>query len=370
MEDFLSIKGDFETSSIPELLHSIFKSRETGILKCINSKVEKSLCLREGRIVSVGSNDPDDRLGESLLKYGDISIAHFIEASKLVSTDKKLGNILLDMGAISAEHLVESLKRQAMDIVYGLFHWKTGEYELILSEMEGEDRVALFDLPMEPLIYHGVKQINYWSKICNGISSILNVPVKSPDADRIMMNLSLDPEENHVFSLFNGMYDIQSICNMSYLSNLETCKIIWAFKVIGIINFMSRKTESSKEVREGVEAEYELLDIIDSYNNALMFVYEFINERFPDEVDKILDKSIVQINKLYNNRLANMDLNYGRVDFDSILHNFSDLSVTERRKTAVDVLEELLYTLIMESKSCLTPADHKLMLTEVARRKK
>lgn len=369
MEDFLSIKGDFETSSIPELLYSTYKSKETGILKCSRLKMQKSLYLREGKIVSAASNDPDDRLGESLLKYGDISVTHYMEASKLISSDRKLGNILLDLGAISAEHLVESLKRQVIDIVYSIFQWKTGEYELVLTELENE-RVVLFDLPMEPLIYNGVKQINYWSKISNGLSSILNVPVKAPDADRILMNLSLDAEENHVYSLFNEMYDIQSICNMSYLSNLETCKIIWALKVIGVITLTSKKTETTIIVREGVEAEYELMDIVDSYNEALMFVYEFVNQRFPEEVDKILDTSIQQVNKLYNNRLVGMDLNYGRVDFDSILHNFSDLSPADRRKEAVDILEELLYTLIMQSKTCLVPADYKLLLTETARHKK
>ena len=89
MEDFLSIKGDFETSSIPELLHSAYQSKETGILKCIRLNMQKSIYLREGKIVSAASNDPDDRLGESLLKYGDISVTHYMDASKLISKNHR-----------------------------------------------------------------------------------------------------------------------------------------------------------------------------------------------------------------------------------------------------------------------------------------
>src|SRR4030042_3944232 len=194
MQDFLSIKGNFETSSVPEILFSIFKDKETGILKCTRLGVEKLVYLHEGKIVFATSSDPDDRLGESLLKYGDISMSQFIEASKLITPERRLGTILCDMNAITPDHLLEGLKRQVIDVVYSIFQWKTGDWELILTDLE-DDKIVLFNISMEKFIFDGVRQINYLTKILNGLSSIINSPIKTPDADRILMNVNLDPDE-------------------------------------------------------------------------------------------------------------------------------------------------------------------------------
>jgi len=367
MEELLSIKGSFETSSIPELLYSLAKNKETCILKCKLLNYEKSIFLKEGKIVFATSNDPDERLGESLLKYGDITVSQYLEASKSIQPGKKLGSILCEMGAINAEHLLEALKRQVMDIIYSIFGWKAGEYELIFSDLENE-AVILFELPVEPIIFNGIKQINYWSRISNGLSSVLNVPIKTPECDKLIMNINITEDENHILSLCNGNYDIQSICNMSYLSNLETCKLIWAFKAIGAISLISKK-EESKESKEIVEAEYELLDIVESYNDILSFAYDFLNEKCPEQIDTIIKKSIDAINLSYKNRLQNIDLNYGRIDFDIILNNFSDLPHTEKRISLIHILEELIYTLLLQSKAYLAPIDHKYLLAEISSRK-
>jgi hypothetical protein len=368
MEDFLSIKGDFQTSLIPELLYSIYKSKETGILKCSFLNVEKCIYLHEGQLVYASSNDPDDRLGESLLKYGDITINHYFEASKLISSNKKLGAILCEMNAITPEHLIEGIKRQILDITYSIFQWKYGEWEFVMTEFE-EDKIILFNIPMEAFIFEGIKKINYFSKIINGLSSLLNMPVKTQDCEKALMNISLDTEENHVLNLCNGSYDIQTICNLSYLSNLETCKLLWALKAIGAISLISKSSEL-KESKEEVKAEYELLDIVESYNEIFSFLYNYLSQRIHESVNSIMDKAIQQINDLYNNRLAGLDLNYGRLDFDSILHNFADLSANDRKTLLISILEELIYSVIMQSKNVLSSNEHKAMLNEVSKIRK
>lgn len=367
MEELLTIKGNFETSSIPELLFSIYKSKETGILKCTSASTEKCIYLYEGQLVYATSNDPDDRLGESLLKHGDITITQYIEASKLISSSKKLGAILCEMNAIAPEHLIEAIKRQLLDITYSIFLWKYGDWEFIMTNFT-QDKILLFSISMESFIFEGIKKINYLSKIMNGLSSMLNTPVKTADCEKILMNIPLDNEENHILSLCNGMYNIQTICNLSYLPNIETCKLLWAFKAIGAISLISTGAEV-KESKEDIKAEYELMDIVDSYNEIFSFIYNYLSQRINENVDLVMDKSIQQINQLYNNRLAGIDLNYGRVDFDSILHNFSDLSAKDRKNLLISILEELSYTIIIQSKGVLNSDEHKKLLNGVSRLK-
>ncbi len=365
MEDLLSLKGTFETSSIPELLYSIYKSKETGILKCSFMNIQKCLYIFEGQLVYATSNDPDDRLGESLLKYGDITISNYFEASKLITSKKKLGTILCEMNVITPENLIEGIKRQLIDIMYSIFQWKYGNWELIMTNFE-EDKKLLFNIYMESFIFEGIKKINYLSKIINGLSSLYNTPIKTPDCEKILMNINLDNEENHVLNLCNGNYNIQAICNLSYLSNLETCKLLWALKTIGAISLISGGTEA-KEAKEDLKAEYELMDIVESYNEIFSFIYNYLAHKIHDNVDNIMNNSIKQLNDIYNNRLAGMDLNYGRVDFDTILHNFSDLSGNERKNLLINILEELIYSIIMQSKKELASEEHKRLLSEVSR---
>ncbi|HET8644854.1 MAG TPA: DUF4388 domain-containing protein, partial [Vicinamibacteria bacterium] len=69
-DDDLTIRGEIDTTSVPELLRSLLASRETGVLTFRNSEVTKSIYVKEGRVVYAASTDADERLGEVLLLQG------------------------------------------------------------------------------------------------------------------------------------------------------------------------------------------------------------------------------------------------------------------------------------------------------------
>ena len=97
----LTISGSLSESSLPELLASISRSKETGILNFHDAGRWKAIYFKEGRIIYAMSNAQDDRLGEFLLKSGKITVRQFLEASKLIQPDKKLGAVLVEQGIIS-----------------------------------------------------------------------------------------------------------------------------------------------------------------------------------------------------------------------------------------------------------------------------
>src|SRR5262245_53382978 len=102
-DDDLSIKGQIDTSSVPELVRSIVGSGETGVLTFRTGEVTKSLYVQNGRVVFAASTDPDERLGEHLLVRGKISARQYLEASKLIRPGRRLGAILVEMQAIEPE---------------------------------------------------------------------------------------------------------------------------------------------------------------------------------------------------------------------------------------------------------------------------
>jgi hypothetical protein len=74
MEDHLTIRGSLEESALPELLRSVYKSRESGVLTCFIEDYRKSIYIHDGQIIFASSTNFDDRLGESLIRYGKITI--------------------------------------------------------------------------------------------------------------------------------------------------------------------------------------------------------------------------------------------------------------------------------------------------------
>ena len=58
------------------------------------------------------------------------------------------------------------------------------------------------------------------------------VPTGNTD---IRYKLDLTAEEQEILGHVNGRSTVEHICDVSYLSNFETCRILWALLVLGVI---------------------------------------------------------------------------------------------------------------------------------------
>src|SRR3990172_11012844 len=170
MEDHLTIRGSLEESALPELLRSVYKSKESGVLTCFIQECRKSIYIHEGQIIFATSTNFDDRLGESLIRYGKITIRHFLDATKNVRPDKRLGAILCESGYLPAEDLVEGVRAQVRDIILSLFHITRGPYELVLKNVDTHEMILLNE-STDQIIFDGIKSIQSWSRISKGIGS-------------------------------------------------------------------------------------------------------------------------------------------------------------------------------------------------------
>ena len=92
-DDDLVIRGEIETTSVPELLRSLLGSGETGVLTIRNGEAVKSIFILNGRVAYASSNNPDERMGEVMLVRGKITVRSFVEASKRIRPGLRLGAI-------------------------------------------------------------------------------------------------------------------------------------------------------------------------------------------------------------------------------------------------------------------------------------
>jgi hypothetical protein len=341
----LTIRGEIETSSVPELLRSLLGSGETGVLTLRRGDVTKSIFIQRGRVVYAASNNADERLGESLVIRGKITARQFLEASKLIRPGRRLGGILVEMEALDPEDLIPSVEQQVHDILMELFDWTHGEYELVIKEMD-PDQVLSLQISTENLILEGIRRSRSFSQVIRGIGDI-DAVLAPTGATEVLYKLDLTAEEQEVLSHVNGRATVEQICDVSYLSNFETCRILWALKILGVI----RRSGAEDVAAVGSNAleqqrELDLEAIVEKFNQMFSRIYHFLRGRLGDGVDGFMETCMEEVSRQYGALFDGVDLKtYGRADYEQMLANVADLPPEQRKSLMVAALNELVFVI-------------------------
>jgi len=349
----LTIKGDLDTSSVPELLRSLLASRETGVLTFHRGDLVKTVYIREGRVVYGTSNDADERLGESLLVRGKITARQYLQASNMIRPERRLGAILVEMEALEPEDLVPSVEQHVRDILLDLICWNRGDYELIMKDVDPRDvelaNVVTLNLSTENLILEGIRLCRAWSQVLRGIGGDIGVVPAQTDNSELLYKLELTAEEQEVLAQVNGRSSVEQICQVSYLPDFETCRILWSLLVLGVIR-REKGAESRPAADSRMEGEVEgvmdLEDIVERFNQMFGRIYSFLEGRLGAGVDEFMDAALEHVSRQYGKLFDGVDLRaYGRADFEQMLANVADLPAEQRKNLMVSGLNELVFVI-------------------------
>ena len=344
-DDELTIRGDIETSSVPELLRSLLSSGETGILTVRNGDSAKTISIDRGRIVYASSNDVDERLGESLLVRGKLTVRQYLEASKLIRPETRLGAILIELSALGPDDLMPAVEYQVREILMDLFTWTRGDYELVIRDLDPESLVLL-NMSTENLILDGIRRSHAWSQVTRAIGGIGTGFVPTGNTE-IQYKLELTTEEQEILDHVNGRSTVEHICDVSYLSNFETCRILWALQVLGVIR-KGLADEAVALVEDDAERERELdlEQIVETFNQMFSRIYHFLKGRLGDKADTFMDLCLDDVSRQYGTLFAGVDLkHYGRADYEQMLSNVADLPAEQRKSVMVAALNELIFVI-------------------------
>lgn len=341
-EDDLTIRGEIGDTSVPELLRSLLGSGETGILTLRAGEVTKSIYIRGGRVLYAASTNVDERLGESLLLRGRITARHYLEASKMIRPGRRLGAILVEMGALESEELVPAVEHQVKEILMDLCTWTHGSYELVMKDLDPDAMVTL-NISTENLILEGIRRVRAWSQLMRGLGDIEAVLVRSGGRD---YKLELGAEEQEVLAQVNGRSTVEQICDVSYLSHFETCRILWGLQVLGAVHRRGQKDPAAEEGMRAREREMDLEGIVEKFNQMFGRIFTFLQGRLGREVDGFMDGVLDDVSRQYGSLFAGVDLKqYGRADFEQMLANVADLPPEQRKSLIVAGLNELVFVI-------------------------
>ena len=202
----------------------------------------------------------------------------------------------------------------------------------------GKDDVVTLNLPTENLILEGhPPHALLAAAIFRGIGGDLEADPRAHRQHRGRCSSSSSARRSrrscrHV----NGRATIEQICQVSYLSNLETCRLLWAFH--GARGAAPRAAGRGGGARGGRPRERQQeLDLEEHRREASTRcsdrIYSFLQGRIGDDVDAFMDEALARIAGQYEPLFDGVDLKqYGRADYDQMLANVADLPPEERRR--------------------------------------
>lgn len=230
--------GNLADQDFADVVHAVGESRFTGLLRIERPGDRVTITVDGGRLVFASSSNRDHRLGPMLLKGSAITLRQMEDAARAVTPGRRFGSILVERGHLDPKELVRGVVDQTRAIILHAFEWTAGTYQLEDGAQPSE--AITLEISTPQLILDGIGQIDSWSRIERGSRGLDGRYAPAPGAEAAFNELTLGVDEGALFRAIRGPRDVESLCAESSLSDFEVCRMLWAFRVIGLV----RRTEA------------------------------------------------------------------------------------------------------------------------------
>ncbi len=228
--------GRLEGISVPDLLWAFSLRQKSGALMVTRNGIKKTVYFEGGRVVFASSSDPDDRLGELLLRENMITLAHLEEVLTRLNTGKRIGTLLVDAGYLQPDDLVNGVLLQVRNIITDLFLWETGEYQFKEGPLPAVEVITL-GTHTGDIILQGVRRLRSFVMIRRGVGPARAWYRLSENHQEILDSLNLtEGERMLVAELAGDGASVEGLCRQVFLSNFDIYQALWAFKVLGVVH--------------------------------------------------------------------------------------------------------------------------------------
>lgn len=339
--------GDVAATAVPDILLLPFLNRLTGMLAFDLADAKKTVYYSAGEIVFAQSSLAHDRLGETLVRMGKISDEQLHAAARQITADRKLGKILVESKLISAKDLFDGVRRQTLDIIASLFHYREGKFVFWETSLEGQNVVSLQLETREVLIDGMLGEL--------GLGRDTSADQVFPAFRGRVTSADLNGEERQIFSLIADSRSLAAILEQSGLGEMQTLRVVFQMARRGLISFSARQTLPTPPNQMTSRLERTVMD----FNSIFMDVFSILQA-------KIRGVDILgRMNSFFENMPDDVALVFQNISFlddgslplARVLDNLNKIQREDRLALAVKAFNELLYFTIFEMKNFLSRDD-------------
>ncbi len=230
-------------SDAPMILARMFAQSFTGRVHFRRENVEKIVYFDQGRPVFASSNEHNDRMGELLVREGKITASQYERCQIHVEqSGRRMGEILVDFGYLKRRELLPAVRRHVEDVLYSLFGWDDGVYQVMPEPTASAERIRLSRHPAS-LVLEGIRRKlgrTTLEKVLGPPSTVLEVP----DRERLggIVNAGdLSAEERAALAAFDGNADLAHVAQVTGVDVADVLPLAWGLCVLGLAS--ARRTE-------------------------------------------------------------------------------------------------------------------------------
>lgn len=241
------MQGNLTKDQLPDVIQSLGRERESGVLQVSREDTSKRIYFGRGTMVFARSTLHSDRLGEMLVRKGELTRSNLALASnKMRARRERLGTTLVSLGLLSPHQLQTRLAEQVRGIIHSLFSWNHGEFRFQPESSPFQPDVAL-DLPTVPIILEGTREMDV-EKVSAALGALDRVVTNTKDARVIAHYANLSTEEGFVLSRVDGTATLADILMMSPLAEVETMRCLYALLSSGFLEVGTKSREVAPSV--------------------------------------------------------------------------------------------------------------------------
>jgi hypothetical protein len=237
---------------LPDLILAISRSGKTGRLSFSNPEGDKTVYVKDGKIVFAESSSDDDGLGQYLLRNGQISLDDFTRVSKLVSPGKRLGALLVAEGVLEPKDLVPAVVGQVRAVVLGLFRRTESWYGFKEEELSRRESITL-EMPVAQLILEGVQLVDSWRRISKGVGDLNSVYRVAGATEVEWSRMKLESGPTELLEMLSEPMRINDVCDQSAIDDFDACRYLWAFKSLEWIEPAEISVDDAAELADRAE---------------------------------------------------------------------------------------------------------------------
>lgn len=233
--------GDLAEVPLPDVINFAYNSRLSGRLTVFSAEIFGEIFIDDGQFVfascsSKGSKQAfltDIMRKQNLLHADDETLRQVVTEAR--ERSMPIGRMLVDKGLVTEAQLTEALNLHAQDAFGSILEAKTGNFFLENDELPDNLRDLQVRTPLINVLMEGLSHLDERHLAATEFKDETMVLVRLITNEDALETVQLKPRELDIFALIDGRKPLSQIINESLLDPLETKRICYALRKVGLL---------------------------------------------------------------------------------------------------------------------------------------
>ncbi len=215
------LAGEIATpGSMCDILALLGQTGWRGELVALDKETSRSVYFDQGSVVGVWTNEPGERLGQVMYKFGALTREQLDACEQTNGEGRRFGEVVTGHGFLKQSQIYEYLNRQVQEVVFAMLTLGDGTF-FFLDGFEESALVSRHTVSANVLLMDAVTRLDELRYFREKIPNSAYVPVRREGRG------PPPPEFSRVFDAIDGFATVEDIGRITALGEFDTTKVLY-----------------------------------------------------------------------------------------------------------------------------------------------